>query len=71
MKKYIINVFHEYVERIEVDAENAETAKELAIEQALLADGTDRDLEYLETTDAEVKSVDGVPTYGCDEPDVK
>lgn len=67
-QKYVVNVFHEYVERIEVTATNAQDAKSKA-ENIATKTATDFEkLYWLEITDSEINSVNGVPTYGMDEP---
>lgn len=67
-KTYIINVFREVVEQVEVSAENALEAKNKAYEEASSLNHKMGYVEWLEISDTEVDSVDGVKTYGEDEP---
>lgn len=67
-KTFVVNVFHESVEKVTVEAYTASEAKEKAFEKSTTTPIEDCTMEWLGVTDTEVDSVNGVKTYGKDEP---
>lgn len=67
-KDYVVNVYHEYVERVSVKATNAEDAKDKAAGISTKTSADIGKLYWCEIIDAEINSVNGIPTYGEDEP---
>jgi hypothetical protein len=66
MKTYLVNVYLEYKEQVKVVANSAEEAEKLAMEEVLSHD--DRSVQdFIDLTDTEIWSVDGVLTEQEDE----